>query len=117
MALLTKEAILDAEDRKTEEMDIPEWGGSIVIKEFSARERDAIDIAVINRREGGDLSGLRLLWVAKSIIDPETGASMFSPEELAEKNAEVINRIFDRSQKLNVMSVAEAEENFGKGQS
>ena len=46
MTLLTKSAILAANDLKTQDVDVPEWGGAVRVRAFSGRERDAFEQAV-----------------------------------------------------------------------
>ena len=38
--LLTKDAILQAQDSKLEKLEVPEWGGHVFIKSMSGTERD-----------------------------------------------------------------------------
>ena len=41
MTLLSKSAILCANDLQTEDVDVPEWGGTVRVRSFTGRERDA----------------------------------------------------------------------------
>ena len=43
MTLLSKTAILCANDLKTEDVDVPEWGGAVRVRSFTGRARDAFD--------------------------------------------------------------------------
>ncbi|MBI0320545.1 hypothetical protein JBF12_47905, partial [Streptomyces javensis] len=38
--LLGKQQILDAQDRRHEDVAVPEWGGSVRVAMMSARDRD-----------------------------------------------------------------------------
>ena len=41
--VLSKEQILQADDLKTETVEVPEWGGDVLLRELRGRERDAFE--------------------------------------------------------------------------
>jgi len=43
---LNKEQILRADDLKTEEVDVPEWGGSVRVRVLTGTERDAFESSI-----------------------------------------------------------------------
>ena len=53
MTLLSKTAILAAQDLQTEDVEVPEWGGAVRVRSFTGRERDAFEAGMI-RGEGRD---------------------------------------------------------------
>ena len=99
MALLTKDAILAAEDRRTEEVNIPEWGGSVKVRTMSGSERDAFEIAIT----GVSKSNIRARFCALVIVD-EKGNRMFTDVEIAklgEKSASSLDKVMEVGQRLN----------------
>ena len=125
MALLTREAILDADDRDYDEVDCPEWGGSVRLRSITGAQRDAYEQSII-AGNGADrkvnLRHARAKLIVLCAID-ETGRPLFSSDDLSalgRKNAAPIDRLFDACRKLAGMSEGDVEkltEDFGAGQS
>jgi hypothetical protein len=127
--LLTREAILGADDTRTGYVDVPEWGGRIKVRSLTGTERDALDGergAALAR--GAIPPNWRTKRVAMAIIDEE-GRSLFSEKDVAalgRKNGAVIDRIDDVVLDLSGMreatperpsSLDEATAELGKGRS
>ena len=72
MTLLSKSAILCANDLQTEDVDVPEWGGAVRLRSFTGRERDAFEASMV-RGEGKDrkvdLTNMRARLVGLTVID------------------------------------------------
>lgn len=121
MALLSKEAILAADDRQVRDVPVPEWGGEVRMRGMTGRERDAYEASIIDQR-GGErkviLANARAKLVAKCAID-EAGALMFTPDDvraLGGKSAVALERLFDAARELSGMAEGDVErlaENFG----
>lgn len=76
---LNRQAILAAQKMKTKEVSVPEWGdetSTVTITELTAREAQALG-AKAKDNEAEAMS----LWVIAGVIDPETGARMFSDDD------------------------------------
>lgn len=100
---LTKDQILGVVDFKYEEVDVPEWGGSVRLRGLSAAERDEFEASV---GVSQDLTNMRSRLVVNCLID-EDGNRLFKTSEakqLGEKNATVMNRLFDKCRELSGMS-------------
>ena len=115
MTLLTKAGILAANDLKTEDVDVPEWGGAVRVRSFTGRERDAFEAAMV-RGDGKDrkvdLTNMRARLVGLTVID-EAGQRLFTDEEvdlLGAKSGAALDRVFAVAQKLNGLSGADVEE-------
>lgn len=123
--LLSKAAILAAQDLPTEIVDVPEWGGAVMVRGLSGRERDAFeaDVQLIN---GKDITvnrqNFRAKLLSRCLVD-ESGARIFGPDDieaLGAKSAVAIDRVMDPALRLSGMSkedVQELTENFTDGQS
>lgn len=68
--MLNKEAILEAGKVKTRTVEIPEWGGEVII-----RQLDAAELLSLTTDADGSMTA------AMSIVD-ESGNRMFSDEDL-----------------------------------
>lgn len=105
MALLTKEAILKADDMKWEDVPVPEWGGTIRVRVLTGRERDLFDDSMVELKgkvRTMKLENIRARLVALSAID-EKGDRLFSDEDvlaLGEKSALALDRVFDVCQRI-----------------
>ena len=115
MTLLSKTAILTANDLQTEDVEVPEWGGAVRVRSFTGRERDAFESSMV-RGEGRDrkvdLTNMRARLVGLTVID-ETGQRLFTDDEvdlLGAKSGAALDRVFAIAQKLNGLSGADVEE-------
>ena len=53
MTLLSKTAILAENDLKSEDIEVPEWGGAVRVRSFTGRERDTFEASTV-RGDGKD---------------------------------------------------------------
>ncbi|SOZ99450.1 conserved hypothetical protein [Cupriavidus taiwanensis] len=118
--MLSKEQILAADDIKTEIVDVPEWGGSVIIRMMSGTARDAYEASMVGFKNGqrvADLTNMRAKLVAATLVD-ESGEPLFADEAdivaLAAKSASALERLFKVAQRINGLgndSVEEAQKN------
>ena len=97
MAVLSKEQILQADDLKTERVEVPEWGGEVLLRELRGRERDAFEEGSMDKQRNISMSNMRARLVAISAID-EQGERLFTSKEaaqLGDKSATALNRLFE----------------------
>lgn len=114
--LLTREQILEADDLPTEVLDVPEWGGSIMIRTMSGSERDAFEASLLG--EGGKkekqamMRDIRARFASLVITDAK-GTRLFSAKdikELGKKSASALDRVLTAGQKLNGLTSEDVEE-------
>lgn len=94
---LTKEQILSADDLKQELVEVPEWGGEVLVRELRGRERDAFEEGSLDKQRNLKMTNMRARLVAMSVIDDE-GERLFTSKEaleLGEKSASALNRLFE----------------------
>jgi len=109
--ILTREQILEADDLKSEEIPVPEWGGSVLVRPMSGSERDAFEA----RYAKVGKQNIRAASAAASICD-ENGQAIFSVsdiEALGKKSAAALDRVADaalRLSKLSQQDVAQLEQ-------
>lgn len=115
MALLSRDQILAADDLKTEDVEVPEWGGSVRIKMLTGTERDKFEASTVEVRGGKpqqNLANLRARLVSLCIVN-EDGERVFSKGDVAAlgmKSASALERVFQACSKLNGISDADVEE-------
>ncbi len=121
MGLLTKEQVSAAQDLTTEEVEVPQWGGSVLVRGLTARERGQFMAMLVDQRKGGNrtrLEDLQVRLCAMSIVD-EQGRRMFSDSELsllARKSARALQPIFEVAQRLSGLSDEQVEELSGNSE-
>jgi hypothetical protein len=127
---LTRDAILEAKDRETVEVDCPEWGGSVLVRGMTGRERDAFEISLqeestltVQRggrppRQSRNLSNIRAKIVSKCCVDDD-GQRLFTDADvnaLGEKSGAPVDRIFAVASRLSGLGEQDMEQmaaNFG----
>ena len=119
---MSKDDILKIEDNAPEEVEVPEWGGSVLVKGMTGRQRDAFEVSLRDQRTGqrlpGSMNNLRARIITRCVIDDD-GNRLFTDADVAtlgEKSAAAIDRIFDVAARLSGMSEEdekEMAENFG----
>lgn len=108
---LDKAAILDACDLPTEEVEVPEWNGSVFVRSMRAVERDSLEVRVLADGER-NMANIRATFCARCIVDEE-GERLFSDKDiplLGNKSAAALDRIFAVVQRLNGLTADDVEE-------
>lgn len=107
MAILNREQILRSNDRKTEVVKVPEWGGEVIVSVMSGAQRDAYESLITSVDAKGKaqhrLENLRAKLVASCLVD-ESGKQIFFPEDIEElggKSAAALQRVYDVAVRLN----------------
>ena len=89
--MLTREMILNKDDRKTKKIDVPEWGGEITIRSLSAKDRaDYIDAIMA---DGGKIiyKNITPVLVILGTIDPKFEKADI--EMLQQKDGSVLDKL------------------------
>lgn len=115
MALLSRDAILKADDLKYEDVEVPEWGGTVRIQALSGAERDKLEASVVEQKGNKvkqNLTNFRAKLVAAAAVD-EKGNQLFSEKDihlLSAKNAGALDRVAAVASRLAGMSPEDVEE-------
>lgn len=126
MALLSRDEILKADDIKTEDVAVPEWGGAVRVRTLSGVERDEFEQTMLKARgpdTDANVRNIRARLVCASMIDEE-GKQLFPAindvERLGEKSAKALSRVYDAASKLSGLTADDVEDlakNSESGQS
>lgn len=112
MSMLTREAILAADDLKTETVAVPEWGGDVLVRMMTGAQRDAFSASLVSADGKPQMDNFRPKLVAWSVVD-ESGNLMFTADDiqaLAVKSAAALDRVAAVAQRLNKMGPESVEE-------
>lgn len=109
--MLSKEQILAADDMETVTVDVPEWGGEVIISMMSGSGRDEYEQSLFKFQPDGtakpDYTNSRAKLLAVCLVD-ENGNRLFSAKEieiLGKKNSKVLDRLYAVADQLNAVSV------------
>jgi hypothetical protein len=113
--MLTRDAILSANDNPTQEVEVPEWGGSVTVRGLTGRERDEFEqsmVEVHGKNVSLSLSNARARLVQSGCID-ENGKQLFTPGDvraLGNKSGAALERVAGVIQRLSGLSHSDMEE-------
>jgi hypothetical protein len=111
---LSKQQILGAVDIKTEPVDVPEWGGKVLVRGLTGDQRDAFEDMIVERKKGGqkiNVRGVRAKLCALSIVDAD-GKPIFTEadvEALGHKSSSALTRVFQVASKLSGLDDSDVE--------
>lgn len=114
---LSRDDILNAQDFRTDEVDVPEWGGTVLVRELSAPEMLKVRFRTFEEEEGGFRINLAEYaenipaMISWCVID-ERGVSILSIDDvnrLSAKSVRPANRIITK-----IMKLSRLTENEGK---
>lgn len=115
MAILTRDAILQAQDLPSEQVPVPEWGGEVLVRGLTGAERDAFEQSIAEQKGGSvkmNLQNVRAKLVALTVVNEE-GERIFSDKDaglLGKKSAAALNRVFEVAQKLSGLTPEDVDE-------
>lgn len=95
--VLNKEQILNAKDHVFEDIDVPEWGGSVRVRSLTAQEREEFEAEMSKSSVC-----IRAHLIARTLIDDD-GNRIFETKDivdLGKKNAVVMSKLFDASSRI-----------------
>ena len=107
---LTKDQILQADDKRKVEVDVAEWGGKVWLRTMTGAERDSFE-QLFSGDSKSNLHNVRAKLLSRVLCD-EDGKRLFSDGEvntLGERSGMVLDRLFDQARELNGMGDAAVE--------
>lgn len=109
---LTKDQILEASDLKTQAVDVPEWGGSVLVRTMTGSDRDAFEASMIITLPDGtrqpNMTNMRAKLVALTVVDDAANRVFDATDvdRLALKCASALERVFEAAQRINGLGVS-----------
>lgn len=113
--MLTRAEILKVTDLQTDVVSIPEWGGDVLVRGLTGKERDQFESSIVEMKgkvQSVNLANVRAKLVSLCVVG-EDGERLFGDsdaEELGKKSARALQRIFEVAQKLSGLSGEDIEE-------
>jgi hypothetical protein len=110
MKLLDRAAILGADDLKTEDVEVKEWGGAVRVRMLTGAERDAFGKSLIVDGKP-DPTGYRAKLLARCVIG-EDGKPLFTEADIGALNGkanQALERVFAVADRLNAINTAAVE--------
>lgn len=115
MPLLSKSDILAPEDMPYEDVDVPEWGGSVRVRVMTGMEKDDWEASIYRMKSDGvelNQENFRASLISRTLCD-ENGPIEFSPTEiiaLGAKSSLALDRVFKAARRINRISKEDQEE-------
>lgn len=112
---LSRDAILQAQDIQREEVAVPEWGGTVLVRGLTGKERDGLEASMIEgkgKKANVNLANLRAKLVSRAIVD-ENNQRMFTDADiqaLSGKSAAALNRVYEVAQRLSGITQEDVDE-------
>jgi hypothetical protein len=116
VALLSKGQILDAEDLTTEDVEVPEWGGTVRVRSLTGTERDKFETDMVDKHgKATKLGDIRARLAALCMVDAK-GQRLFSDAEahaLGKKSGAALERVSSVAMRLAGLTQDDVEELAG----
>lgn len=112
MALSKDQILAAASGFRREEVEVPEWGGSVWVREMAAAERDQWEGTMVSRQGAERFKNLRALVVCLTVCDAD-GKRLFTDgeiEQVGKLPVSGIDRVFEAASKLNRLTKQDVEE-------
>lgn len=108
---LTKEQLLDVQDREIREVSVPEWGGSVFVRSLTAGEGLELHQA-LKALSDNDLKGVLAAQMAAYICD-ESGKPIFDgaaeAAPMVDRKSSAFHRVINEALSLNKMGPLSAQ--------
>ncbi|MDX3405523.1 hypothetical protein PV708_04695 [Streptomyces sp. ME02-6977A] len=123
MALLGKDQITAADDRQWEDVDVPEWGGTVRLLGMSGTERNAYQSSLVVLGHDGKPTRMNMAdqlakLVGKCLVG-EDFERLFTDKEvkaLGAKNGAVLERLSKVASRLSGLRKEDVEDAEGKSE-
>lgn len=120
MELLTRQQILDSEDRQFEYVEVPEWGGTVKVMAMSGEQRDKYQLSMLEMKGTDEFvvkrENVTAKLVAYSCVD-EKGDMLFTEKDvlaLGRKSSAAMDRITTVASRLSKLRPDDVDE-LGNG--
>lgn len=98
---LSKQDILAVNDRKPQTIDVPEWGGQVIVMPMSGKDRLTFELMVSSEKQLTSIGVYSQILVRCLVND--NGIRLFNDDEIdliSQKNAAVLTRLAPIAQRL-----------------
>lgn len=116
MSFLTRDQILKANDLPTTEVEVPEWGGKLIVRGLTAGFREKLIFEMTAARAAGKPYTDQVARLAAECIVDSNGDRLFTEadvEKLSAKSPAAMDRVVAAINSLNLESPEAVEELAG----
>ncbi len=106
--MLSRDEILSASDLSLEEVEVPEWGGSVLVRTMTGAERDRMETEFLAEKTVNVRARL-----AAVVLCDDAGRRLFSDADivlLGAKSGAALDRVFAVATRLNGMTKRDVDE-------
>ena len=106
MSFLTKDQIISVEDLAHEDVEVPQWGGTVRVRAMTAIERDRFEQETYSGTSKENYDNMRARLVVKCLID-EQGNRLFKDEDaetLGKKHGAIVDKLFWIARRLSAVT-------------
>jgi len=110
--MLSRDEILRCSALPSEELSVPEWGGSVRVRSLTAGERDVFEIEMKDARSHGQVPNVPAALAVKVLTD-EAGKRLFTDadaETLTAYHAKPLDRVFNLAARLSGITKDDVEQ-------
>ena len=113
--LLTRDQILKAEDIEEKYVEVPEWGGKVLVRGLTGKERDAYEKSLVEgkgKNKQINMDNARAKLVAITVVD-ENRKPIFTKDDieaLGKKSGRALSRVWVAATELSGIGEEELEE-------
>ena len=111
MTLLNFDDIVDSQDKEYQDVDVPEWGGTVRIATMSGEDRDRWELSMMQADDTSE-RGFKLNFdaysrvrlVAMCLVDDNFNRIFVTKEQierLSQKSGKVMDLLYDVAQRVN----------------
>lgn len=108
MKRLSREDILNAKDLETEEVEVKEWGGTVLVRALTGKKRAEVLEYSINDKGKVDLNKLYPSLLVAGCVEPEFKKA--DAELLSEKSSGAIEKVCKAISRLSGINEGDIEE-------
>lgn len=109
--MLTFADIKNAKDYELTTVNVPEWGGDVLLRPLTSDAKDQYELAMLGVSES-NTGRIRALLVALCLVDAQ-GKRIVSDDEieaLGDKSGKVLDRLYQEARKINGLNGDEIDE-------
>ena len=100
---LTRDQILKADDLRREEVEVPEWGGTVFVRTMTGAERDSFEEEILKSGMKATMDNVRARLLVRVLVDKD-GKRLFQDSEFAllgAKSTAALENLVNTAQMLN----------------
>lgn len=107
---LTREQIMGLNDLKPTVYEVPEWGGSVNLRVMTGHEKLQYDLFQQQKDPEPLFADVIALLVSMVVVDDNNEPIFHSPDEVKQRNAQVIERLFFEAVRVNAANPSAVED-------